>query len=300
MTALENLQSGGSTAGAEGIITAYKLAEENFVKNGNNRVILATDGDFNVGVSNNEDLKAMIENKRKSGVFLTCLGFGMGNYKDNRLEMLADKGNGNYAYIDNIQEANKFLGKEFAGSMYAIAKDVKIQIEFNPKLVKAYRLIGYESRKLKTEDFINDKIDAGELGIGHTVTALYEVIPANSTSEFLPKGSDLKYTEVKTKDNLGNELATIKFRYKKPNEEESKELIQTVSNSQKEINSASLDFRFANAVAWFGLVLRDSQYISNKNLEDIINLAKQGKSSDEDGYRAEFIRLMESYKSIKN
>lgn len=300
MTALENLQSGGSTAGAEGIITAYKLAEENFVKNGNNRVILATDGDFNVGVSNNEDLKAMIENKRKSGVFLTCLGFGMGNYKDNRLEMLADKGNGNYAYIDNIQEANKFLGKEFAGSMYAIAKDVKIQIEFNPKLVKAYRLIGYESRKLKTEDFINDKIDAGELGIGHTVTALYEIIPANSTSEFLPKGSDLKYTEVKTKDNLGNELATIKFRYKKPNEEESKELIQTVSNSQKEINSASLDFRFANAVAWFGLVLRDSQYISNKNLEDIINLAKQGKSSDEDGYRAEFIRLMESYKSIKN
>ncbi|MPL56073.1 hypothetical protein SDC9_01555 [bioreactor metagenome] len=300
MTALENLQSGGSTAGAEGIITAYKLAEENFVKNGNNRVILATDGDFNVGVSNNEDLKAMIENKRKSGVFLTCLGFGMGNYKDNRLEMLADKGNGNYAYIDNIQEANKFLGKEFAGSMYAIAKDVKIQIEFNPKLVKAYRLIGYESRKLKTEDFINDKIDAGELGIGHTVTALYEVIPANSTSEFLPKGSDLKYTEVKTKDNLGNELATIKFRYKRPNEEESKELIQTVSNSQKEINSASLDFRFANAVAWFGLVLRDSQYISNKNLEDIINLAKQGKSSDEDGYRAEFIRLMESYKSIKN
>lgn len=300
MTALENLQSGGSTAGAEGIITAYKLAEENFVKNGNNRVILATDGDFNVGVSNNEDLKAMIENKRKSGVFLTCLGFGMGNYKDNRLEMLADKGNGNYAYIDNIQEANKFLGKEFAGSMYAIAKDVKIQIEFNPKLVKAYRLIGYESRKLKTEDFINDKIDAGELGIGHTVTALYEVIPANSTSKFLPKGSDLKYTEVKTKDNLGNELATIKFRYKKPNEEESKELIQTVSNSQKEINSASLDFRFANAVAWFGLVLRDSQYISNKSLEDIINLAKQGKSSDEDGYRAEFIRLMESYKSIKN
>lgn len=300
MTALENLQSGGSTAGAEGIITAYKLAEENFVKNGNNRVILATDGDFNVGVSNNEDLKAMIENKRKSGVFLTCLGFGMGNYKDNRLEMLADKGNGNYAYIDNIQEANKFLGKEFAGSMYAIAKDVKIQIEFNPKLVKAYRLIGYESRKLKTEDFINDKIDAGELGIGHTVTALYEVIPANSTSEFLPKGSELKYTEVKTKDNLGNELATIKFRYKKPNEEESKELIQTVSNSQKEINSASLDFRFANAVAWFGLVLRDSQHISNKNLEDIINLAKQGKSIDEDGYRAEFIRLMESYKSIKN
>ena len=299
LKALENLDAGGSTAGGEGIELAYKLAQENLVKKGNNRVILATDGDFNVGVSDNSELQKLIEEKRKSGIYLTCLGFGMGNYKDNRLEMLADKGNGNYAYIDNMQESNKFLGKEFAGSMYAIAKDVKIQIEFNPKLVKSYRLIGYENRKLKNEDFKNDKIDAGELGIGHTVTAIYEIIPTGSESEFSPQDVDLKYSKNDSKNEFGDELATVKFRYKNPDEDVSRVLIQTIKDSKNQLNNASQDFKFASSVVWFGLVLRQSEFIKDKDLDKIINLSKQGKSNDEDGYRSEFIRLIESYKQIK-
>lgn len=298
LSALENLQAGGSTAGGAGIELAYKLAQENFIKGGNNRVIIATDGDFNVGTSSTGDLGTLIEEKRKSGVFLTCLGFGMGNFKDNRMETLADKGNGNYAYIDNMQEANKFLGKEFAGSMYAIAKDVKIQIEFNPKFVKSYRLIGYENRKLRNEDFTNDKIDAGELGSGHTVTALYEIIPANVNSEFLPKDTDLKYTKNTSDDNFGDELATVKFRYKKPDGDTSSEIIHVVKNSDESISSASSDFKFASSVAWFGLVLRDSKLINLKDLTKIEELAKQGKNKDEEGYRFEFLRLVESYKAI--
>lgn len=299
LTALENLSAGGSTAGGEGIELAYKLAQENLVKNGNNRVILATDGDFNVGISDNSELQKLIEAKRQSGIFLTCLGFGMGNYKDNRLEMLADKGNGNYAYIDNMQESNKFLGKEFAGSMYAIAKDVKIQIEFNPKFVKSYRLIGYENRKLNNEDFKNDKIDAGELGIGHTVTAIYEIIPVGSDSEYIPESVDLKYSKTESQNEFGDILATVKFRYKNPDEDKSKELIQTIKDSKNQLNSASSDFKFVSSVAWFGLVLRQSELIKDKDLDKIINLAKQGKSNDEDGHRSEFIRLIESYKQLK-
>ncbi|KAB1230909.1 vWA domain-containing protein [Chryseobacterium viscerum] len=297
--ALDHLQAGGSTAGGAGIELAYKLAQENFVKDGNNRVIIATDGDFNVGTSSTSDLKTLIEDKRKSGVFLTCLGFGMGNYKDNTLETLADKGNGNYAYIDNMQEANKFLGKEFAGNMYAIAKDVKIQIEFNPEYIKSYRLIGYENRKLKNEDFANDKIDAGELGSGHTVTALYEVIPVDVKSDFVPKESTLKYTQNTSSKEFGDELATIKFRYKKPDGDSSREISQVIKNADNRISSASPDFKFASSVAWFGLVLRNSELITKKDLSDIENLAKQGKSKDEEGYRSEFIRLIESYKTIQ-
>ncbi|SEF49649.1 Ca-activated chloride channel family protein [Halpernia humi] len=300
IAALDNLQAGGSTAGGAGIELAYKLAQENFIKNGNNRVIIATDGDFNVGTSSTKDLGTLIEEKRKSGVFLTCLGFGMGNYKDNTLETLADKGNGSYAYIDNMQEANKFLGKEFAGSMYAIAKDVKIQIEFNPKYVKSYRLIGYENRKLNNEDFIDDKKDAGELGSGHTVTALYEIIPVGVNSEFDVKEIPLKYTNTKeNSQNFGDELATIKLRYKKPDEDKSVEMQQIVKNSATNFAKTSEDFKFASAVSWFGLVLRDSKYIKDKNLDEIINLAKQGLNKDEDGYRAEFVRLVESYNTIK-
>ena len=298
LTALENLNAGGSTAGGEGIELAYKLAQENLVKNGNNRVILATDGDFNMGISDNSELQKLIENKRQSGIYLTCLGFGMGNYKDNRLEMLADKGNGNYAYIDNIQESNKFLGKEFAGSMYAIAKDVKIQIEFNSKFVKSYRLIGYENRKLKNEDFKNDKIDAGELGIGHTVTAIYEIIPVGSDSEFIPDDVDLKYSKTQSQSEFGDELATVKFRYKNPDEDKSKELVQTIKDSKTQFSSTSADFKFATSVAWFGLVLRQSQLIKEKDFDKIIELAKQGKSNDEEGYRSEFVRLVESYRGI--
>jgi Ca-activated chloride channel family protein len=299
--ALDQLEAGGSTAGGAGIELAYKLAQENLIKGGNNRVIIATDGDFNVGTSSTGDLQTLIEEKRKSGVFLTCLGFGMGNFKDNRMETLANKGNGNYAYIDNLQEANKFLGKEFAGNMYAIAKDVKIQIEFNPKHVKSYRLIGYENRKLKNEDFSNDKIDAGELGSGHTVTALYEIIPADVKSEFLPKGSDLKYTKNTNDGNFSDELATVKFRYKKPDGDTSSEIVQIVKNSNENISSASDDFKFASAVAWFGLVLRNSDLIKNKDLKEVEKLAKKGRGNDEDGYRAEFVRLVETYRStMKN
>ncbi|MDR3023567.1 von Willebrand factor type A domain-containing protein [Chryseobacterium sp.] len=296
--ALDHLQAGGSTAGGAGIELAYKLAQENFVKDGNNRVIIATDGDFNVGMSSTSDLKTLIEDKRKSGVFLTCLGFGMGNYKDNTLETLADKGNGNYVYIDNMQEANKFLGKEFAGSMYAIAKDVKIQIEFNPEYVKSYRLIGYENRKLKNEDFVNDKIDAGELGSGHTVTALYEIIPANVESEFIPKETKLKYSETSDKRKFGDELATVKFRYKKPDGDKSMEISKVIKKENQSV-STSPDFKFASSVAWFGLVLRNSELITKKDLSDIENLAKEGKNKDEEGYRSEFMRLIESYKTIQ-
>ncbi|UFH31827.1 von Willebrand factor type A domain-containing protein [Chryseobacterium sp. C-71] len=297
--ALDKLQAGGSTAGGQGIELAYKLAQENFIKNGNNRVIIATDGDFNVGASSTGDLQTLVEEKRKSGVFLTCLGFGMGNFKDNRMETLANKGNGNYAYIDNLQEANKFLGKEFAGSMYAIAKDVKIQIEFNPKYVKSYRLIGYENRKLKNEDFTNDKIDAGELGSGHTVTALYEVIPNDVNSEFLPKESDLKYTKNTNDENFNDELATVKFRYKKPDGDTSSEIVQVVKNTNQSFSSSSDDFKFASSVAWFGLVLRNSALIKNKDLKEIENLAKKGRGKDDEGYRAEFVRLVETYRSTK-
>lgn len=296
--ALDNLQAGGSTAGGAGIELAYKMARENFIKDGNNRVIIATDGDFNVGMSSTSDLKTMIEEKRKEGIFLTCLGFGMGNYKDNTLETLADKGNGNYAYIDNLQEANKFLGKEFAGSIYTIAKDVKIQIEFNPEFVQSYRLIGYENRKLRNEDFVNDTIDAGELGSGHTVTALYEIIPAGVQSEFLAKDTKLKYSSSSNIKNFGDELATVKFRYKNPNEDNSQEIIKVVKKEALSESKESPDFKFASSVAWFGLVLRDSKLIKNKELKKIENLAKEGRSIDKEGYRAEFIRLVESYKAI--
>ena len=297
LNAFEKLNAGGSTAGGQGIELAYKIAQENFIKGGNNRVILATDGDFNVGASSDNDMQQLIEEKRKSGVFLTCLGFGMSNYKDSKMEVLADKGNGNYAYIDNIQEANRFLGKEFKGSMFAIAKDVKIQIEFNPKHVQSYRLIGYENRKLRPEDFKNDAIDAGELGSGHKVTALYEIIPTGIKSNYATETDDLKYTTNETKyDKFTNELATVKFRYKKPDGDKSIEMIQVIENNSIPIENASEDFKFATAVAWFGLKLRDSKLVENKSSEAIIALAKKGKSKDEAGYKAEFIRLVEAVK----
>ena len=292
---LENLNAGGSTAGGAGIELAYKIASENFIKGGNNRVILATDGDFNVGASSNKEMETLIEEKRKSSVFLTCLGYGMGNYKDSKMETLADKGNGNYAYIDNIQEANRFLGKEFKGSMFAIAKDVKIQIEFNPKHVQNYRLIGYENRKLRPEDFKNDAIDAGELGSGHTVTALYEIIPTGIESTFDNSIDPLKYTEQKTNfEKYADELATVKFRYKKPDGDKSIEMIQVIENKSIALEKASEDFKFTTAVAWFGLKLRDSKLVNNKTSSDIKALALQGKTIDKEDYKAEFIRLVEA------
>ena len=295
IAALDNLNSGGSTAGGAGIKLAYKLAEENFKKNGNNRVILATDGDFNVGASSDKAMEKLIEEKRKSGVFLSVLGFGYGNYKDSKLETLADKGNGNHAYIDNMQEAQKVFGKEFGGTLFTIAKDVKIQIEFNPNKVQAYRLIGYENRLLNDEDFIDDTKDAGELGSGHTVTALYEIIPVGVKSDYLKDVPDLKYTKAESASDFSNELFTVKFRYKKPDGNTSIEMVHV---QKDEVSNPSEDLEFASAVALFGMQLRQSKYDNNSKIEDVIDLAKKGRGNDKDGYRAEFIRLVESYQSL--
>ncbi|MEZ4797719.1 MAG: von Willebrand factor type A domain-containing protein [Flavobacteriaceae bacterium] len=289
LRALDNLQAGGSTAGGAGIKLAYKLAEENFKKGGNNRVILATDGDFNVGASSDKDMKELIEEKRKSGVFLSVLGFGYGNYKDSKLEALADKGNGNHAYIDSMSEAQKVFGKEFGGTLFTIAKDVKIQVEFNPSIVKAYRLIGYENRLLNDEDFIDDTIDAGELGSGHTVTALYEIIPVGIESNYMKEVNDLKYTNNVVSNNFGDELLTVKFRYKKPDGDKSIEMEHVQSNYEAE---PSEDINFAAAVALFGMQLKHSKYHNDSKIEDVLELARKGKGEDEDGYRAEFIRLV--------
>lgn len=289
--ALDNLDSGGSTAGGAGIKLAYKLAEENFNKKGNNRVILATDGDFNVGASSDQDMEDLITEKRKSGVFLSVLGFGYGNYKDSKLETLADKGNGNHAYIDTMQEARRIFESEFGGTLFTIAKDVKLQVEFNPNKVQAYRLIGYENRLLADEDFIDDTKDAGELGAGHTVTALYEVIPVGVKSEFIKDEIDLKYTDKKVNDNYSDELFTVKFRYKKTDEDKS---IEMVHIQKDEVTEASEDMNFASAVALFGMQLRQSQFYNNASQDLVVELAEKGRGEDKNGYRAEFIRLTKS------
>jgi Ca-activated chloride channel homolog len=292
LATIDKLEADGTTAGGDGIKLAYETAEDNFIEGGNNRVILATDGDFNVGPSSDRDMQDLIEEKRKSGVFLTCLGYGMGNYKDSKLETLADKGNGNYAYIDTEDEGKRYLGDGFNSAMYTIAKDVKIQIEFNPMLVQSYRLIGYENRKLQDEDFENDAIDAGELGSGHTVTALYEVIPAGVSSPYFTPEPQLKYTQASTVyNNFKDELATIKFRYKKPEGTTSMEMVQVVPNKSVSLGKSSADFKFAASVAWFGLKLRDSKLTSDKITQNIVKLAKEGLKNDDEGYKAEFIKL---------
>ncbi|MGB2686286.1 MAG: von Willebrand factor type A domain-containing protein [Olleya sp.] len=292
--ALDQLNSGGSTAGGQGIELAYKLAQENFNKKGNNRVILATDGDFNVGASSNDAMEKLIVKKRESGVFLSVLGFGYGNYKDDKLEILADKGNGNHAYIDTMQEARRIFETEFGGTLFTIAKDVKIQVEFNPNHVQAYRLIGYENRLLADEDFVNDTIDAGELGAGHTVTALYEVLPVGIESEYAKDIIDLKYTQNETVTNQYNdELFTVKFRYKKPDEDKSIEMIHVQKN---ETTEATENMNFASAVALFGMQLRESQFYNNTNVQDVIALANKGRGEDRSGYRAEFVRLISTFK----
>ncbi|MBO3117587.1 von Willebrand factor type A domain-containing protein [Winogradskyella sp. DF17] len=296
LSTLNNLRAGGSTAGGAGIELAYKLAQENFKKNGNNRVILATDGDFNVGASSDTAMEELIEEKRKSGVFLSVLGFGMGNYKDSKLEVLADKGNGNHAYIDTMQEAQKVFGKEFGGTLYTIAKDVKIQVEFNPNKVQAYRLIGYENRLLNDEDFIDDTIDAGELGSGHTVTALYEVVPVGIITDYVKAVSNLKYTDNRSSDKYLDELFTVKFRYKKPDATKSIEMVH-VQNTN--ISEPSADMNFASAVALFGMHLRKSKYFNNTSIELVVDLAKKGRGKDENGYRSEFIRLIKSHQNLQ-
>ena len=302
MEALDNLQAGGSTAGGAGIQLAYKIAEKNLVKGGNNRVILCTDGDFNVGVSSPTELESLIESKRKSGVFLTVLGYGMGNYKDNKLQTLAQKGNGNHAYIDNLQEANKVLVNEFGGTMYAVAKDVKLQVEFNPNFVNAYRLIGYETRLLEDEDFNDDTRDAGELGAGHTVTALYEIVPVGVN---VPVGSvdKLKYQQTKNDVSLpkfadSKELLTVKLRYKEPDKDVSRKLEVPVLANRMNLN-ASQDFNFAMAAAMFGQLLRDSDFKGDAEYSDVIRLARKGLGNDPNGYRHEFIRLVEAVEQLE-
>lgn len=301
MEALDKLSAGGSTAGGAGIALAYKTAKEHFVKGGNNRVVLATDGDFNVGASSNAEMERLIEEKRKEGIFLTVLGFGMGNYKDSKMEILADKGNGNYAYIDNMKEAKKVLVNEFGGTLFTIAKDVKIQVEFNPAVVQAYRLIGYENRKLNDEDFNDDTKDAGELGSGHTVTALYEIIPVGVKSGFVKGIDPLKYQENQQKVLGGNdELFTVKFRYKAPDEDNSQLISHVVKNT---VGKAGENLNWAMAVAGFGMLLRDSEYLNDLGYEDVLALAKSAKGEDKFGYRGEFIELVglaSKIRSIEN
>jgi len=295
LKAIDNLKAGGSTAGGAGIKLAYKIAKDNLISNGNNRIIIATDGDFNIGVSSDSALVRMIEERRDQGIFLTVLGFGMGNYKDNKMEKLADKGNGNYAYIDDIMEAKKVLVNELGATLFTIAKDVKLQIEFNPSEVKAYRLIGYENRVLAKEDFNDDKKDAGELGAGHSVTAFYEIVPADSTQTFA-KVDDLKYQ--KTKINKSKELLTIKLRYKKPDEDKSK-LISKIVKSDDIKKEMSENCAFACAVAEFGMLLRDSEYKGSASYKSILDRARNSKGKDFNGYRAEFVRLVERAELVK-
>ncbi len=300
MSAIDNLEAGGSTAGGAGLKLAYREAEKNFVESGNNRIILATDGDFNVGESSNGGIERLVEEKRELGVFITVLGFGMGNVKDDKMEIIADKGNGNYYYIDNLQEARKVLVREFGGTLFTIAKDVKFQLEFNPARVESYRLIGYENRLLNDEDFNDDTKDAGEMGAGHMVTALYEIVPAGS-DERIPSVDPLRYQDShKIKEKYySDELLTIKVRYKRPDGSTSKLLEKPVRESENEIDYASENMRFAAAVAEFGMILRESDFKGNSTLEGAARLAKSARGDDEDGYRSELIRLISTVRDMR-
>ncbi|GAB4029087.1 VWA domain-containing protein [Spirosoma gilvum] len=294
--AVNQLHAGGSTAGGAGIELAYKVAKDNFISNGNNRVILATDGDFNVGVSGEGELQRLIERERKTGIYLSVLGFGMGNLKDNHLETLADKGNGNYAYIDNLPEARKVFIHEFGGTLFTVAKDVKLQLEFNPTYVQAYRLLGYENRRLANEDFKDDQKDAGDLGAGHSVTALYELIPAGTKSPYLPKADSLKYqTLVGTRASTqSGELLTLKVRYKQPADSVSQQLQRVVKTQTISFDRVTADFRFAAAVAEFGLLLSESAYKGAARYGQVVKLAKGALTDDSEGYRSEFVRLVKT------
>lgn len=298
--AIESLGAGGSTAGGAGIKLAYATARDNFIKGGNNRIILATDGDFNVGASSDNDMETLIAKERDSGINISVLGFGMGNLKDSKMETIADKGRGNYAYIDNISEARKAMITEFGSTLFTIAKDVKVQIEFNPATVQAYRLVGYENRLLESEDFNNDKKVGGDMGVGHTVTALYEIIPEGIKSAFSDQVDPLKYqksTERLTVHN-SSEIATSKFRYKHPESNKSKLQQVVLQNGPISLANSSEDFRFASAVAELGFLLRDSDFKEQSDYDNLISRAKGARGKDEQGYRAEFIRMAESAKLL--
>lgn len=299
-TALDNLHAGGSTNGGAGIRLAYDVATTNFIKGGTNRVILCTDGDFNVGTTSTAELERLAEEKAKTNVFLTVLGFGMGNHNDDMLEKLADKGNGNYGYIDTEEEARKLLVEELSGTLVTIAKDVKIQIEFNPRTVGAYRLLGYENRMLRAEDFNDDKKDAGEIGAGHTVTALYEIVPAGEKID-TPPVDPLRYQQVTRPSDaaVSGELLTLKLRYKEPDGQESKApLIFPVSDRGQQFGQASKDFKFAAAVASFAMLLRDSQHRGNTSYDAVLEIAQEGRGEDRNGYRASFLEIVKRAKQI--
>jgi len=301
LSAVERLEAGGSTAGGAGIALAYDVARKHFVEDGNNRVILATDGDFNVGASSDEAMVRLIEKERESGIFLTVLGFGTGNLKDSKMEGIADRGNGNFHYVDGLLEARKVLVEEMGGTLFTVAKDVKLQVEFNPARAAAYRLIGYENRLLADEDFNDDTKDAGELGAGHTVTALYEVVPAGLP---VPRSVDpLRYRPTAEPQPpveappgaFEDELLYVKVRYKDPDGAESRLLAHAVADRSR---SPSRSFRFAAAVAGFGMLLRDSPHAGGLSADDVISLAERGRGDDPRGYRGEFIRLVETVRDL--
>lgn len=298
---IDSLEAGGSTNGGSGIQLAYQQATANFIPNGVNRVILATDGDFNVGITDRNQLVRMIEDKAKSGVFLTVLGVGMGNYKDATLEMLADKGHGNYAYLDTVNEARKVLVDQMSSTFVTIAKDVKAQVEFNPAIVGAYRLIGYEDRALRPEDFNNDLKDAGDMGAGHTVTALYEVVPRGVSIDS-PGVDPLKYQQpaaAPAPKSASNEMLTVKIRYKEPTASDSKLLAFPLVDREQAFSRASADFRFAAAVASFGMLLRDSPYKGTATFDSMLAIAEDSMGSDRNGYRREFMQLVERARQIR-
>lgn len=297
--AIDRLRAGGSTAGGAGIQLAYKTAQKYFLKKGNNRVILATDGDFNVGISSEDGLKKLIEEKREEGVFLSVLGFGMGNYQDSKMEKLADNGNGNYAYIDNLMEAQKVLVSELGANLNVVAKDTKFQIEFNPNKVFAYRLIGYENRILNDEDFNDDTKDAGDIGSGHNVTALYEIVPRGGGAESGILNIDsLKYGKIKSGDDqFLDEWATVKIRHKKPGETESILEVHAIKIGD---DAQSADFMFVSAILEFGMILRGSNYRGNSTYDKVLALAKRGTGNDTEGYRHEFIRMVKLAKRLDN
>ncbi len=302
LEALDKLQAGGSTAGGAGLKLAYKTAKEYYQKQGNNRIILATDGDFNVGQSSNSSMEDLVEEERKNGIYMTVLGFGMGNYKDDRMEIIADKGNGNYAYIDNLQEAQKTLVSEFGGTLFTIAKDVKFQIEFNPSKILAYRLIGYENRLLNDEDFNDDSKDAGEIGAGHTVTALYELIPvgAEDSNKWVKPVDKLKYQDKRNTIVSSNEWLTLKLRYKLPDSSKSQLIEKAVQSNVNSFTNASNDLRFAASVAGFGMLLRNSKYKGNMTYDYAQDIGKNARGNDEDGFKAEMVRLIKTAKLLSS
>jgi Ca-activated chloride channel homolog len=296
LEAIDRLEAGGSTAGGAGIKLAYDVARENYLPEGNNRVILATDGDFNVGVSSDAEMIRLVESRREEGTFLTVLGFGTGNLKDSKMEQMADKGNGHYAYIDNFREAHKVFVREFGGTLFTVAKDVKIQVEFNPARVQAYRLLGYENRMLAKEDFADDRKDAGEMGAGHTVTALYEIVPMGARPVAVADDS-LAYQQVTLRSTASrsSELMTVKLRYKDPNGTRSR-LLSTPVVDQGEAGSS--DLQFASAVAAFAMVLRNSEYKGAASYDLVLRLAREARGADPEGYRTEFITMVERARSL--